>query len=145
MNFYRRHWYQVLISNVFLTYPFYLIPILPPKVIWLGLMQIAQGMIQIPLHGIVANVKLRSPYNPGMASCLLLQGPIGIYYIWVVTTQHLATRADYVFGAIAAVLSIFVLWLGPIAILRSKKSKYPFTEEQMYGYAQDRVKAMLHS
>lgn len=136
---------QVLISNVFLTYPFYIIPILFPNVVWLGIMQVAQGMIQAPLHGIAMNVMLRKPYNPGMLSCLLIQLPLGLYYIWVVATQHLATTGDYILGSIAGLLSVFVLWLEPIAIFRSRKSKYPFTEAQMYGYAQENVKAMLRS
>ena len=134
---------QVMISNVFLTYPFYVIPILFPQVIWLGVMQIGQGLIQVPLHGVVMNVKLKSPYNPGMLSCVLLQLPIGIYYIWYVTANNLATTKDFVVGSIAALLSIFVLWLGPIAILRSRQSRYPFAPEQMYGYAEAKVKAMI--
>jgi hypothetical protein len=136
---------QVLISNVFLTYPFYVIPILFPQVIWLGVMQIGQGLIQLPLHGVVMNVKLKSPYNPGMLSCVLLQLPIGIYYIWYVRAYNLATTRDFVLGSIAALLSMIVLWLGPIAILRSRQSKYPFAEEQMYGYAEAKVKAKLRA
>jgi hypothetical protein len=136
---------QVMISNVFLTYPFYVIPVFLPGIIWLGLMQVGQGLLQVIAHGVVANVKLKSFYNPGMASNLLLQLPIGIYYIWYVRAHHLATTTDYVLGSIAAVLSLFVLWLGPIAIFRSRQSKYPFTSAQMYGYAGEKAKAMLHS
>lgn len=136
---------QVLISNVFLTYPFYVIPVLFPHVIWLGIMQIGQGLIQVPLHGLVMNLKMKSPYNPGMISCVLLQLPIGIYYIWYVTANNLATTKDFVLGSIAALLSIFVLWLGPIAILRSRQSRYPFAPEQMFGFAAEKVKAKLRA
>ncbi|HEY2643727.1 MAG TPA: HXXEE domain-containing protein [Galbitalea sp.] len=136
---------QVLISNVFLTYPFYVIPVFCPHLIWLGIMQIGQGMLQSPFHGVFLNVKLKTPYNPGMFSCLFLQCPIGIYYIWYVSAHHLATTSDFVIGSIASVLSLVVLWLGPIAVLRSRHSRYPFAEEQMYGYAEDKVRAALHS
>ncbi len=136
---------QVMISNVFLTYPFYVIPVFVPGVIWLGLMQVGQGLLQVIAHGVVANVTLKSPYNPGMASNLVLQLPIGIYYIWYVHAHHLASTTDYVVGAIAAVLSLVVLWLGPIAILRSRRSKYPFSEAVMYGFAGDKAKRMLLS
>ncbi|MDE1162288.1 MAG: HXXEE domain-containing protein [Acidobacteriaceae bacterium] len=136
---------QVLISNVFLTYPFYVIPIFFPQFIWLGIMQIGQGLIQVPLHGVVMNVKMKTPYNPGMLSCVLVQLPIGVYYLWYVTAHHLASTTDYVLGSIAALLSIVVLWLGPIALLRSRASKYPFAPQQMYGYAADKVKATLRS
>lgn len=78
---------QVMISNVFLTYPFYIVPILFPNLIWLGLIQIGQGLSQVIPHGVIMNVKLKSPYNPGMASCLLIQLPLGIYYIWFVQTH----------------------------------------------------------
>jgi hypothetical protein len=134
---------QVLISNVFLTYPFYVIPVLFPHVIWLGIMQIGQGLIQVPLHGLVMNLKMKSPYNPGMISCVFVQLPIGIYYIWYVTANNLATTKDLVLGSIAALLSIFVLWLGPIFILRSRQSRYPFAPEQMFGFAAEKVKAKL--
>jgi hypothetical protein len=136
---------QVLISNVFLTYPFYVIPVLFPHVIWLGIMQIGQGLIQVPLHGLVMNLKMKSPYNPGMISCVLLQLPIGIYYIWYIRAYNLATTRDFVLGAIAALLSIFVLWLGPIFILRSRQSHYPFAPEQMFGFAAEKVKAKLRA
>lgn len=136
---------QVLISNVFLTYPFYVIPIFFPNLIWLGIMQIGQGMLQSPFHGVFLNVKLKTPYNPGMVSCLLLQIPIGIYYMWYVHAHGLAMTSDFVIGWIAAVLSLVVLWLGPIALMRSRDSKYPFAPEQMYGYAADKVKAALRA
>lgn len=136
---------QVLISNVFLTYPFYIIPVLFPNLIWLGLIQIGQGLAQAPLHGVLMNVKMKSPYNPGMASCLLLQGPIGVYYIWFVNTQNLATTADYVIGFFGTLLALVVLWLGPIGLLRSRKSPYPFTEAQMFGYRGDEIRQMLRS
>lgn len=134
---------QVLISNVFLTYPFYVIPIFFPHLIWLGIMQIGQGLIQVPLHGVVMNVRMKTPYNPGMLSCVLVQLPIGIYYLWYVTANHLASTSDYVFGSIAALCSIVVLWLGPIAILRSRQSRYPFAPEQMFGFAAEKVKEKL--
>lgn len=136
---------QVLISNVFLTYPFYIIPVFFPHLSWLGVMQIGQGILQSPFHGLFLNVKLKKFYNPGMFSCLFIQCPIGIYYLWYIRTYHLASMTDIVVGVILAFLSLFVLWLGPIALLRSRQTKYPFAQVQMYGYAQDRVKEKLHS
>jgi hypothetical protein len=136
---------QVMISNVFLTYPFYIIPVFFPDLIWLGLIQIGQGLAQAPLHGILMNVRLKSSYNPGMLSCVLLQLPLGIYYIWFVHAQHLATPSDYVIGVVGTLVALVVLWLGPIAILRSRKSRYPFTEAQMFGCRGEQIRAMLGS
>src|SRR6516164_10613815 len=47
--------------NTFLAYPFYILPIVFPRIIWLGLAQILFGMAgQLLVHGIVINRKLHS-------------------------------------------------------------------------------------
>jgi len=109
---------QVLISNVLLTYPFYIIPIFFPDLIWLGLIQVGQGMFQITNHGIVTNLKMKTLYNPGLGTCILLQWPVGIYYIWFVNSHHLASTADYIIGFVGAGLSLVLLWFGPIRVFR---------------------------
>lgn len=136
---------QVMISNVFLTYPFYIIPILFPDFIWLGLIQVGQGMLQITNHGILTNVKMKSLYNPGLASCILLQWPVGLYYIWFVETHHLVTTTDYVVGFFGTCLSFVVLWLGPIGLLRDKHSRHAFTEAEMFRYRPEKLKELLRS
>ena len=130
---------QCLISNVFLTYPFYLAAIFLPNIIWLGLAQVGLGLFQILAHGIVVNIRLRSLYNPGLATAVFLFLPIGIYYIWYVSTNHLASTGDVVLGVIATILAAIVLFLLPILLLRSKESKYPFAEAEMYGFAKQKV------
>ena len=130
---------QCLISNVFLTYPFYIAAIFLPNIIWLGLAQVGLGLFQLLAHGIVVPVRLRSLYNPGLATVVFLFCPIGIYYIWYVTTNHLASTGDGVLGVIATILAAIVLFLLPILLLRSKESKYPFAEAEMYGFAKQKV------
>ena len=125
---------QCLISNVFLTYPFYLAAIFLPNIIWLGLAQVGLGLFQILAHGIVVNIRLRSLYNPGLATAVFLFLPIGMYYIWYVSTKHLASTGDVVLGVIATILAAIVLFLLPIILLRSKESKYPFAEAEMEGF-----------
>jgi len=126
---------QVMINNVFMAYPFYILAILFPGAIWYGLIQVGQGMVQLVNHGFYNNYKLKSWYNPGEASVLFLHWPLGIYYIYVVITNHLATTPDLIIGFIGAWASVFILWLGPVRLLRNKHAKYPFTPRQMTGYA----------
>lgn len=126
---------QCMISNVFLTYPFYVLAILFPNIIWLGLASVGLGIFQIFGHGIATPIRLRSLYNPGLATTVLLFFPIGIYYIWYVTTDHLANTGDFVFGIIGTAMAAVVLFLLPIMLLRSKESKYPFTEAEMNRFA----------
>ena len=137
---------QCWISNVFLTYPFYIIPVFFPNLIWLGLAQVMLGLIQIPAHGIVENIKLKSIYNPGLGATMFLQLPLGIYYIWYVATNNLASVGTYVIGFIGAIMAMIVLFLLPIRILAmNRDSKYPFAEAEMYGFAKEKIKKIRNS
>lgn len=137
---------QCWISNVLLTYPFYIIPVFFPKLIWLGLAQVMLGMLQIFAHGIVENMKLKSLYNPGLGATVFLQWPVGVYYIWFVATNHLASTGTYVFGLIGALLAAIVLFALPIRLLATnQESKYPFAEAEMYGFAKEKVEKIRDS
>ncbi|BDZ31993.1 HXXEE domain-containing protein [Lactiplantibacillus brownii] len=130
---------QVMINNVFMAYPFYILAILFPGAIWYGLIQVGQGMVQIVNHGFYNNFKLKSFYNPGEASVVLLHWPLGIYYIWYVVSNQLATPTDLIVGFIGAWASVFILWLGPVNLLKNKQSKYPFSQNEFYGYAKAKL------
>ena len=130
---------QCWISNVLLTYPFYIIPVFFPNLIWLGLAQVIAGMLQVFAHGIMENIKLKSLYNPGLGATVFLQLPLGIYYIWYVATNNLAGPLTYVIGVIGAFVGLGLLFLLPIRLLRSRDSKYPFAEAEMYGFAKEKV------
>lgn len=134
---------QCWISNVFLTYTFYIVPVFFPNVIWLGLAQVIAGMLQLFTHGIMINARLKSPYNPGLGATVFLQLPIGIYYIWYVSTNNLANGWIYVFGIIGAFVALGILFLLPTRLMRSRESEYPFAEEEMYGFAKEKVIKMM--
>lgn len=136
---------QCFISNVFLAYPFYILPVFLPDVIWLGLAQVMLGMFQLIAHGIVVNIRLKSPYNPGLGAVVFLHMPIGIYYIWYVTTNHLASTGDFVIGLFAFLVAAILLFLLPIRLLANKESKYPFEEAEVYGFAKEKVKKIRNS
>jgi hypothetical protein len=131
---------QCLISNVFLTYPFYILPVFFPNAIWFGLAQMLLGMtIQLLAHGIMVNIRLKSFYNPGLAAVVFLHVPIGIYYIWYVTTNHLASTGDFIIGPLATIAASLLLFGLPIRLLRSRTSHYPFSAEEMDGFARQKV------
>jgi len=136
---------QCFISNVFLTYPFYIIPVFFPHVIWLGLAQVFLGMFQLLAHGVAVNIKLKSLYNPGLGAVVFLHMPIGIYYIWYVTTNHLASPSDFVFGVIGFIAGAALLFLLPIRLLANKESKYPFAEAEVYGFARAKIEKIRNS
>jgi len=78
-----------LFVNVFIAYPFYILPIIFPTLIWLGLAQVLFGMAQFGVHGILINKKMHALYNPGLFAVVFLHWPIGISYIWYVVANSL--------------------------------------------------------
>ena len=120
-----------MVVNVPLAYSFYIAGILFPQVIWLGLATMFFGLSQILFHGILMNRRLNSFYNPGLAACIFLHGPIGIYYIWYVASNGLAGTWDYVGGILAMILAAVVIVVLPIRFFSSREAKYPFSEAEM--------------
>ena len=74
----------------------YLAPVFFPTVIWLALGPMLVGFLQVIAHGILTNVKLKAPYNPGMVTALLGFLPLGVYYVYLV--QGVATAWDWALG-----------------------------------------------
>ena len=134
---------QCFISNVFLTYAFYLSAVLFPDVIWLGLAQVMLGMLQILAHGLAANIKLKSFYNPGLGATVFLQWPIGIAYIAYVSQAGLATPLTYMLGFIGAIAAALALFGIPVMTMRNRGTNYPFYEREMYGFAEEEIRGML--
>jgi len=114
-------------------------------VIWLGLAQVMLGMFQFLAHGIVVNIRLKSPCNPGSGAVVFLHMPIGIYYMWYVTTNNLASTADLVIGFFAFTAAAILLFLLPIRLLANNESKYPFAEAKVYGFAKEKIEKIRNS
>ena len=117
--------------NVIGAYPFYILPILFPNLIWLGLAQVLFGMAQILIHGILINVKMKSWYNPGLAAVVLLHWPIGIYYIWYIYANGLIQSWHWFAGIGVTVLAAMLIINLPVQLLKTKNSEYAFSAEEM--------------
>ena len=133
------------VDNVFTTYTFYIVPIFFPNLIWLALAQTLAALIQLPAHGIIANIRLKSFYNPGLGATVFLQVPLAIYMIWYVSTNSLATGWDFVFGAIGGIVGYALCFGVPVMLMRDRNSKYPFAPEEMYGYKKEEILAILQN
>jgi Protein of unknown function with HXXEE motif len=121
-----------LFVNVVFAYPYYIVPIVFPKLIWMGLGQVVFGMAQFVIHGIVINKKMRSIYNPGLFAVVFLHFPIGIYYIWYICANQLvhwwtwpAAAAWLIGGAFLGVFMPINGWF------TQKNSRYPFSPGEM--------------
>ena len=131
------------VDNVFTTYTFYIVPIFFPHLIWLALAQTLAALIQLPAHGIIANIRIKGFYNPGLAATVFLQVPLAIYMIRYVSTNGLATGWDFVFGAIGGIVGYALCFGVPVMLMRNRNSKYPFSEKEMFGYAGEKARKIL--
>jgi hypothetical protein len=160
MNFMRKNWYYVggvlfvalaallailwnqmsvlqrllmsFMAFVFFAYPFYVLAIGFPNLIWMGLAQVLFGMAQLGVHGFLINRKMHSIYNPGLFAVVFLHWPIGITYIWYVSVHGLVRGWNWpvaiVYTAAAAFFGVNMVVTRWFA---DKHSPYPFSEKEM--------------
>ena len=119
---------------------FYLLAVLFPSAIWLGLGQVLFGLVgQVIFHGVVANFRLKSWYNPGLAAVMLGHVPLGIWYIADVTAKGLVHWWDWIFAALSVgFFSGFIINVIGFKLLSSKTSPYAFAAEEMGRYDRER-------
>ncbi len=121
-----------MVINVFAAYPFYLLPVFFPTEIWLGLAPTLFGLLQFVVHGIVVNVKMKSLYNPGLATVVLMHIPIGFYYLYYVHACDLVSAWDWVLAVIYMVaVQYFLMFKLGYGWLADRESRFPFTAEEM--------------
>ena len=120
--------------NAAVGYPYYLAPVLFPKVSWLGLSPVVFGMSQAVGHGVVFPRIAKAKYSPGFLASILLHVPIGIAYIKALRSRGEIGRDDW--GKTAALtLGVAVFGLGvPQMLTRNKNSPYEFSARQMGSY-----------
>lgn len=133
---------QSFLSNVIFCYLSYIIPICFPNLIWMGVCQVLAGVWQLPGHGIAMNLRLKSKYNPGLASTAFLQTPVAIYYIWYVCTYMPDKAGQLWWGIPGSILMLLLTFIVPILLMKDKNSPYPFEDRELYGYNKEHVKAL---
>lgn len=121
--------------NTAIAYPIYTLPILFPKVKWLGIGPVLFGMAQAVGHGIVFPAISRSKYSPGFLASIFLHVPIGLSYLTALKSQGALTPSDWRKG-IGYAIAFAALGVGaPNVIASHKDSPYAFSDKQMGRYA----------
>jgi uncharacterized protein with HXXEE motif len=120
--------------NTALAYPVYVLPVLFPKKVWLGLAPVLMGFGQVLVHGIVFPLRAKARYGPGFVTALCLHLPIGIAYIRQIKREQPVKRTDWMKGVIALIGFAVGGIAAPILLLRDKESPYRFTKQQMGPY-----------
>lgn len=124
--------FSAMFTNVFFAYVIYLLPIIFPNVIWLGIAPMLMGMMQFMIHGIMTNIKMKSIYNPGLGAVVFLHIPVGVYYIYYITTNGLATGRTWAIGIIYTIAATgFVLGYLTYIGFSDRNSKWVFDEDEL--------------
>ncbi len=123
---------NAFVINVILAWPFYLLPVFFPNVVWLGLAPALFGFAQFFMHGVATNRKLMSLYNPGLGAVVLGHIPIGIWYLFEMHSKSILTLWDWLFAALY-LAGFVVVGMNAVGymILADKDSPYPFSPEEM--------------
>lgn len=109
----------------------YLLPVLFPKVKWLGLPPALLGIFQGFAHGVLEPLRMHKTYTAGAATALLLHVPIGITYLSQLRAQGPISRGDWV-KTIAVLAAFFGLGVAaPHLVLGDPNSPYEFTDKQL--------------
>jgi hypothetical protein len=129
---------SAMVINVVVAYPFYMLPVFFPRVVWLGVAPVLFGILQFIVHGVVTNRKLRTFYNPGLLTVILGHVPFGAYYIYYIRAEGLATITDWVFGLVylMAFTGLFMRKM-TYTWLAKNDSPYAFADVEMRRFNVD--------
>lgn len=103
--------HSAMIINTGLGWGVYLLAALTAEhAVWLGITTVLISLGNVVAHTFLFNIKGRSWYNAGMATCWLLFVPIAFLFFHVLSSEHLATTADWAIGIpLGILLNIAVL------------------------------------
>lgn len=124
--------FSAMFTNVFFSYVIYLLPIIFPNVICLGIAPMLMGMMQFLIHGVITNIKMKSLYNPGFGAVVFLHIPVGVYYIHYITVNGLASGVTMAIGIIYTMIATgFILGYLTYIGLSDRNTKWVFDEAEL--------------
>ncbi|MGN1317986.1 MAG: HXXEE domain-containing protein, partial [Lachnospirales bacterium] len=122
-NNYPGNWNSIMIVNLS-AYVFYILALLFPKTIWLGTATMMFNLFQLIGHAFQMNIKMKTWYNPGLASVIFLFTPISIYYFYFVISNNIIGGFDWFFAVLMLLLIIIITIILPVQLMKDKNSKY---------------------
>lgn len=127
---YPGNWNSIMIVNLS-AYIFYILALVLPQVIWLGIATMLFNLFQLLGHAFEMNIKLKTWYNPGLATSLFLFTPISICYFRFITANGLASGRDWLYGVGMLLLILVATVILPVQGLKKKDSPYMIPEWQI--------------
>lgn len=124
--------FSAMFTNVFFSYVIYLLPILLPNVIWLGIAPMLMGMMQFIVHGVMTNIKMKSIYNPGLGAVVFLHIPVGVCYLSYIIVHQLADGTTWAISIVYTIIAtVFILGYLTYIAFSNRNSKWCFDEAEL--------------
>ncbi|HGD6842974.1 TPA: HXXEE domain-containing protein [Streptococcus agalactiae] len=109
----------------------YIASIAFPQAYWLGLGVMFFSLTQLLGHGFQMNIKLKTWYNPGLATTVFLLVPIACAYIYQASAEGMLTWGDWLGGFIMLIVCVLTSIIAPVQLLKDKKTNYIISPWQM--------------
>lgn len=121
-----------VIVNVVMGWGFYILAALfAEKAVWLGIATVLVSVGNTVGHTFLFNVKGKTLYNAGLASCWLLFVPISWLVFKTIASENLATTMDYVVGIGLGVVLNYVGILKMIDWMADAGTPYVFPQRNL--------------
>jgi hypothetical protein len=110
---------------------YFLAAILAEKAIWLGLATMIVSLGNVIAHTTLFNIKGKTLYNAGLATCWLLFVPCIYFFIKIVTGEQLIKTTDVLAGVLLGMLLNYVGILKAIDWMKDKNTPYSFEQRNL--------------
>ncbi|MEO8759287.1 MAG: HXXEE domain-containing protein [Bacteroidia bacterium] len=110
---------------------YFLAAIFAEKAIWLGIATILISAGNIIAHTFLFNIKGKTFYNAGLATCWLFFAPCVYFFFSIGCNEHLITKTDYLIGIPLGIILNVVGVLKLIDWLADKNSSYIFDDRNL--------------
>lgn len=130
-NLYRNYpgnWNSIMIVNLS-AFIFYILAIIFPDAIWLGLSTMLFNLFQVAGHVFEMNIKGKTWYNPGMVTSIVLFLPVSIAYI--VKTSMLTSAVTWAGAAGFLVVMLIISVISPVQLMKKKDSPHHIPQWQI--------------
>lgn len=118
--------------NVYMGWGAYLLAaLLGERAIWLGMATILVSLGNTVAHTTVFNIKGKTFYNAGLATCWLFFVPCAYFFFMTIHTEKLVTGLDYLIGIPLGIAFNVVGILKLIEWLADKDTPYVFEQRNL--------------
>ena len=110
----------------------YVLPIFLPALRFLTLGAMIFNLLELFMHVVLFNARLKSRYNPGMVTAVLLT-PVSLFYFLRVFESSAFAWYDYVLAVVWFIAVFWFCFRSPLYWKLGRKPGYPLTSQTAFG------------